>query len=239
MARARMAPVTPPSAIAERLRALDAVLFDLDGTLLDTIPHILASFRHATKTVLGQTLPDEVLIENVGVPLPQQMRMLTPDEATAERLLAAYREYNHATHDQMARLYDGTAEALEALSICGPPLGVVTSKSAAMALRGLDLFGLTRFFAVVVTADDTERHKPDPDPVLHAATLLGADVSRCLYVGDSPHDIAAGKAAGALTAAAPWGVSSRKRLEEAAPDLLLDDLGEVVELVCGERGRPS
>lgn len=239
MARARMAPVTSPSAITERLRALDAVLFDLDGTLLDTIPHILASFRYATETVLGAALPDDVLIENVGVPLPQQMRLLTDDEATAERLLAAYREFNHATHDEMARLYDGTLETLEALAACGPPMGVVTSKSTAMARRGLDLFGLTRFFRVVVTADDTARHKPDPEPLLYAANALGVEASRCLYVGDSPHDIAAGRAAGALTAAAPWGVSSRARLEEAGPDVVLGDVRDVVALVCDGSARSS
>jgi pyrophosphatase PpaX len=226
--------MNPPTPILERLRALDAVLFDLDGTLLDTIPHILASFRHATTAVLGAPLSDDVLLRHVGVPLAKQMRMLVDDEDTAERLLVAYQEFNRTTHDEMARLYPGTRETLLDLGVCGPPLAVVTSKGSAMAFRGLELFDLLPFFSAVVTADDTPLHKPDPHPVLHAAHALDAQPARCLYVGDSPHDIEAGRAAGALTAAAAWGVSTRERLEQADPDVIIEDIRDVVGLVCGE-----
>ena len=232
----RMNPQTP---ITERLRGLDAVLFDLDGTLLDTIPHILASFRYATTTVLGSPLPDETLMRNVGIPLATQMRLLDDDEATAKQLLDAYKEFNSASHDEMARLFPGTREALGELSARRMPLGVVTSKGTAMARRGLDLFELGDFFAVVVTSDDTSAHKPDPDPVLHAAALLGASPARCLYVGDSPHDVEAGRAAGAITAAATWGVSDRECLVSAEPDIMVDDIRELAALLCtnGQDGR--
>lgn len=232
-----MTRMNPPNSITERLRALDAVLFDLDGTLLDTIPHILASFRHATTTVLGAPLPDDVLLRNVGVPLAKQMRMLVDDEDTADRLLTAYQEFNRATHDEMAQLYPGTREVLSELSVYGPPLAVVTSKGTTMAYRGLELFDLVPFFSAVVTSDDTELHKPDPHPVLHATRALGAKPERSLYVGDSPHDIEAGRAAGALTAGAAWGVSTRHRLEQAQPDVIVDDIRDVVALVCAEGRR--
>ena len=220
-----MAPVNIPASSASRLATLEAVLFDLDGTVVDTIPHILASFRHATAEVLGEALPDDVLLRHVGVPLARQMRLLTGDEEVAERLLASYRRFNHATHDQMARLYPNTLAALSAISARGLPMGIVTSKSRAMATRALELFDIGPFFAVVVTADDTEVHKPEPLPVMYAAGLLGVDASRCAYVGDSPADVAAARGAGAVAIAATWGVAGQDRLAAAGPDLMIDDIG--------------
>lgn len=214
-----------------RLHSARAVLFDLDGTVVNTIPHILASFRHATADVFGEALPDDVLMHHVGVPLARQMRYFTDDESVADRLLASYREFNHRTHDEMALLYPNTRTTLETLAAAGVPMGIVTSKSRMMAERALRLFGLDGFFAVVVTADDTELHKPDPLPVRHGAGLLGVDPREVVYVGDSPADIASGRGAGAATVAATWGVASRERLEDADPDAIIDDIAELPALL--------
>lgn len=216
----------------ERLCSVDAVLFDLDGTVVDTIPHILASFRHATAEVLGTALSDEVLLHHVGVPLARQMRYFTDDEAEADRLLAAYRAFNHRTHDDMARLYPNSVQALTAIHAAGLPMGIVTSKSRHMAERAIALFDLGRYFEVLVTADDTECHKPDPLPLQFAAELLGMNPARLVYVGDAPADIACGKGAGAATVGAAWGVASRERLEEAGPDAIINDIGELPALLC-------
>lgn len=212
--------------------AIQAVLFDLDGTVVDTIPHILASFRHATADVLGEALPDDELMHFVGIPLAHQMRHFTSDENTVERLLASYREYNHRTHDEMARLYPNTMHALEALHGAGMPMGIVTSKSRHMADRAITLFGLDGFFGAVVTADDTPAHKPDPLPVIIGAQALGIAPARAVYVGDSPMDIEAGNAAGAYTIAAAWGVASRERLVAASPGALIDDIAELPLLLA-------
>lgn len=208
-----------------------AVLFDLDGTLIDTIPHILASFRYATEQVFGSALSDEELLYHVGIPLIEQMRLMTQDEAIAQRLVAVYREFNHRTHDQMAKLYPGTIETLTWLESCGMTMGVVTSKGRPMATRGIELFGLSRFFETVVTADDVTKHKPDPCPVLHAAAQLGVAASDCVFIGDSPHDITAGNSAGSLTMGAVWGVAGRERLAEASPDFMLETLGGLRDLL--------
>lgn len=216
---------------ASRLVDTAAVLFDLDGTVVDTIPHILASFRYATEAVLGEPLPDDELMHHVGVPLAAQMRYFTDDEQTAERLLAAYREFNHRTHDEMARLYPNTRATLEALAAAGLPMAIVTSKSRMMAGRAIDLFDLGAFFSAVVTADDTPVHKPDPLPVLEGVRLLGADPDRALYVGDSPADIESGNSAGLGTVAATWGVASRERLEAARPTAIIDDIAELPALL--------
>lgn len=210
---------------------IDAVLFDLDGTVVDTIPHILASFRHATADVLGESLPDDELMHHVGIPLAQQMRLFTGDEGIAERLLVSYREHNQRTHDEMARLYPNTRSVLEMLYGAGLPMGIVTSKGRVMADRAIALFGLERYFRVVVTADDTAAHKPDPLPVVTGAEALGFSPLRAVYVGDSPMDVEAGNSAGAYTIAAAWGVASRERLEVASPCAMIDDIAELPTLL--------
>lgn len=216
---------------AVRFDGTSAVLFDLDGTVVDTIPHILASFRHATETVLGAPLPDEQLMHHVGVPLATQMRYFTDDEKTAERLLAAYREFNHRTHDEMARLYPNTRSTLDALAAAGLRMAVVTSKSRMMAQRAIDLFDLGEYFSALVTADDTPVHKPDPLPVLEGVRRLGADPESAVYVGDSPADIQSGNSAGLGTIAATWGVASKKRLAAARPTAMIDDIAELPALL--------
>lgn len=209
--------------------SIDAVLFDFDGTLADSIPHIRASFRHAVREVLGEELPDEVLLRNVGMPLAQQMRILVDDEEVAERLLLAYRAFNHATHDEMVRAFPGAHEVLATIRSAGVRLGLVTSKSRPIAERGVALLGMDNAFDVVVTADDVTAHKPDPTPVLTALAALGVEASTAAYVGDSPADIAAAKAAGVRAVAATWGVAPRDRLIEAGPDIVVDSLDDLLD----------
>lgn len=218
----------------DRVRTLEAVLFDFDGTIANTIPHILASFQHATEEVLGEALSDAILMHNVGIPLAQQMLELSEgDQDIADRLLVAYRTFNHATHDQMATLYPGSLEVLSALKAHGMRMGLVTSKGTPMASRGLDLFDLRGFFDVVVTADDVPLHKPDPFPVVHAAGLLGIPVGETAYVGDSPHDMESARRAGSVAIAASWGVSDRDRLIAAGAEYVLDDIRELPKLIFG------
>lgn len=226
-----MSGVKTDDSIPARLTTVQAVLFDLDGTVVDTIPHILASFRHATADVLGAALSDEVLLHHVGVPLARQMRYFTNDEAEADRLLASYRAFNHKTHDDMARLYPNSLTALRSLRAAGLPMGIVTSKSRMMAERAIALFELGMFFDVLVTADDTDYHKPHPLPVRHAAGLLGMETAHLVYVGDSPADIESGKGAGTATVGAAWGVASRERLIAASPDAIIDDIGDLPALL--------
>ncbi len=213
----------------ERVSAVDAVLFDLDGTLIDTIELILTSFRHATGAVLGEPLPDRLLLENIGVPLSRQMRQFAPDHA--EELVRVYREHNAAHHDEIAREYPGVHEALDAIAATGRPMGVVTSKGSPMAHHGLAVFGLSHYFPVVVTADDVEVHKPDPFPLCHAATRLGVPIERCAYVGDSPYDMAAALAGGALAIAALWGAFSAEELLAPGPHHALASISELPELL--------
>ena len=226
---------SPRSAAAlARIAQVEAVLFDLDGTLVDTIPLILDSFRYATQTVLGTPVADDILARNIGIPLAIQMRHFTDNEAVADELLRVYRTHNRAHHDERARLFEGTVEALSLIAERGIPMGVVTSKGREIAMRGIDLFDLGRFFQVVVTMDDVDRFKPDPFPLFKAAEAMGIAPDATAYVGDSPHDVDAANRAGALSIAAPWGVSTRDRLLEAQPHFILDSMANVPALLFGD-----
>lgn len=219
---------------ASRVRA---VLFDLDGTLVDTIGLILESFRYATTQVLGAPVNEDVFLGDIGTPLAKQMAKIAPDHA--EELVRVYREHNAIHHDTLAAGYPGTQEALAALSAAGFPIGVVTSKMAAGARRGLDLFGLSKYVDVLVGSDDVPVHKPDPYPLHHAAEVLGIPLAECAYVGDSTHDMMAAKAGGAVSIAALWGPFDRADLLALEPDYAFESILEIPALLEAHHARPK
>ena len=212
----------------------DPVVFDLDGTVVDTVELIVESFRYATSTVLGEVLPDEHIIAGVGRPLRAQMERLSVEHAQA--LYDVYREYNHRRHDELIRGYEGIEEVLDALRAAGRRTGIVTSKSrdtTAMAFRAV---GLEERFDVVVTATDTTEHKPSPVPLQLCLQRLGATAAGSIYIGDSPYDIQAGAAAGMATAAVAWGVFGRDVLLAAGPDFWLDEPRDLLALCLRGEG---
>jgi pyrophosphatase PpaX len=213
----------------------DPVIFDLDGTVVDTVELIAESFRYATRTVLDETLPDELILAGVGQPLMAQMRDLSAEHA--QQLYDVYREYNHRRHDELIRGYDGVAEVLDGLRAAGKRLGIVTSKSADTTQMAFRAVGLREHFGVVVTASDTTEHKPSPVPLRLCLERFGAPAEGALYVGDSPVDITAGRAAGMATAAVAWGVFGPEALLAAGPDYWLDAPVELLDLCLRGDGR--
>ncbi len=217
---------------------INGVLFDLDGTLIDTYDLLVHTFRYATRAVLGERIPDEALMAKVGQPLVVQMWDFTDDEAVHDELVRVYRERNDQVHDELIKGFPGTESMLSSLKEAGLPLGVVTSKRHAAAVRGLRRFGLEGYFDFVIGSDDWPSHKPDPGPVKHGCDLIGLDPSTCLYVGDSPFDMRAGNGAGCATAAALWGMFPRTALVAEDPTFVCADSLEVPALVgAGRRGR--
>ncbi len=199
----------------------ETVLFDLDGTLIDSGALILSSFRHATRAVLGRVIPDEVLMANVGGH-GIHAQMVAFDEAHADELVRVYREHNHAAYLSV-RAFPGIDSLLERLSGEGRRLGVVTVKSRATTELTFELLSFGGYFGAVVTGDDTERHKPDPEPLLRALDKLEAPAGSAAYVGDSPFDVQAAKAAGVFAIAVGWGgIHPRERLEAEHPDLFIE-----------------
>jgi len=202
------------------------VLFDLDGTLIDSGEMILASFRHATRTVLGRDVPDQELMAAVGGPgLLEQMRML--DAARVEDLVRIYREHNEPLHADL-QACPGIADLLARLRGEGRRLGIVTAKRRATVQLAFDVCPLGRYFDAVVGSDDTERHKPHPQPIVAALERLEARPEDAAYVGDAPFDVQAAKAAGVFAIAVGWGgIHSRERVEAEGPDAFVETVEEL------------
>lgn len=213
-----------------RAPSLDTYLFDLDGTLIDSIALIMSSYRHTMLTHRGTAPDDAVWLAGLGTPLWEQFRRFTDDPREVDAMVVTYREHNLTHHDAMVRPYPGVREALATLADRGVRLGVVTSKTRAGTERGLARCRLDALFEVLVCADDVGRHKPHPEPVLTALRQLAAAPDGTVFIGDSPHDLAAGRAAGVRTAAALWGPFPRGDLEPHQPDHWLADPGAIVRL---------
>ncbi len=207
------------------------VLFDLDGTLIDSVRLILDSYHH---TLAAHGLPartDEDWLEGVGTPLRVQFSPWQDDAGKIERLIATYREYNLAHHDRMVTVYPGVLDVVRAIKAAGLQTGLVTSKNRQGACRGLELVGLTSQMDVLVCADDVTNPKPHAEPVERAVSLLAADKATTIYVGDSIHDMRSGRAAGVRTAAVLWGPFGRSHLEGADPDFWLEAPSDLQTLV--------
>ena len=214
---------------------LQTALFDLDGTLIDSIRLILDSYHH---TLTRHNLPartDEDWLRGVGTPLSVQFSEWRESPETLEALIATYREYNLKHHDSMVTVYPGVLDALREIKAAGIQTGLVTSKNRLGALRGLKLVGLEALMDVLVCADEVTNPKPHPEPVEKAVTLLGADPASTVYVGDSIHDMHSGRAAGVKTAAALWGPFKRSHLESAKPDYWLETPTDLVKLIMERR----
>jgi pyrophosphatase PpaX len=207
------------------------VLFDLDGTLIDSGPIILASMQHAVKAVLGREIPAEELAVAIGGQgLIAQMRALDPTRV--DELVDAYRVHNDPLHETL-EAFEGMLHVLSRLRDEGRRLGIVTSKRHRTVTLALERFPwLVEYFDVVVAHDDTERHKPDPDPVLAGIERLGGEPATSAYVGDSPFDITAAKTAGAFAVGVTWGgLHTEDRLREAEPDALVHEPEELLDVL--------
>ena len=214
----------------------DVALFDLDGTVLDTYAPILESMRYATKTVVGEALPDRKLVSMVGQPLVTQMQAFAAERGcgseVADELTRVYREYNERDLDEKSFPFPGIPEAIASLKNAGFTVGVVTSKRAVLATKSLKAHGLFDVFACVNGAEDSTAHKPDPDPLLTAAKKLGVSPDRCVYVGDSPYDLQAAHAANMPCVGVAWGkFFGREILLEQMPSVLIASPEELVGAV--------
>lgn len=221
--------MSTPRAAAGRVE-LDACLFDLDGTLLDSAELIFRSYEHAY-AAHGLDVPSRSrLLPGLGRPLADQFRSTGLVGAHVEELIATYRAYNLRHHDDLVRAFPGVNAAVDDLRASGVRLGVVTSKRRDTALRGIELIGAAGWFETIVALEDTRRHKPDPEPVRVALERLGVAPERAAYVGDSPHDMASGRAAGTRVAAVGWGPFPRAAFDGVHVDAWLDGPAELARL---------
>ena len=201
---------------------LNTVLFDLDGTLIDSIRLIIDSYHHTLEVHGLPARTDEEWLDGIGTPLRVQFAEWAHDEPQMEAMIATYRDYNILHHDTRVTVYPGVGEVVRAVRAAGCRTGLVTSKNRVGAFRGLRLAGLEETMDVVIGADDVLHPKPHREPVDRAVAQLGADPATTVYVGDSIHDMQSGRSAGVLTAAVLWGPFGRSELAPAEPDFWLD-----------------
>ena len=207
------------------------VLFDLDGTLIDSGGIILASMRHATRAVLNREIEDEILMATVGgAGLVEQMRLLDPQRV--DELVRVYREHNEPLHETLEAI-PGILDVLPRLRAEGRTLGIVTAKRReTVDLAFATLPELEPLFDVIVGAEDTERHKPDPDPLLFALDRLGALPDEAAYVGDSPFDLRAARAGGLHAVGVTWGgIHPEERLRAEEPDAVVASAEELLDVL--------
>ena len=211
------------------------ILLDLDGTILDSTDMIARSLAVALETHIGRVPALDDLIAGIGTPLFDQLAHHAreygiDDPAKVDEMVQTYLADNRARHDDEIRIFDKAKDTLDLLRARGIVLGIVTSKPVSTATRGLDLFGLTAHFSVIVGCDTVSDHKPHPAPVLYALDALGMDASETIFIGDSTHDIHAGNRAGVATAGVLWGPYPQEALAAAEPTLLLKEFKEISDL---------
>ncbi|MBQ9691248.1 MAG: HAD-IA family hydrolase [Eggerthellaceae bacterium] len=210
---------------------IQAILYDNDGTLVDTYDLILSNFQYATEIVLGTALPENQLMKKVGQPLHVQVQDFTNDEALQQQLLKAYRKHNEARHLHDIGTFNGVNDMLEAISCAHISQAVVTSKRSDVAAAGLEHLGMLHYMDFVVGYDHTSNHKPHPEPILFGINKLGYSPAECIYVGDSPFDIKAGNDAGCTTVAVLWGMFGREALFAESPDYIIEEPRELIEII--------
>jgi pyrophosphatase PpaX len=212
-------------------REIAAVLFDLDGTIVDTNELIIQSFLHALKGVVPETFGREHIIPSMGMPLTYQMQHFSGRE-DVDDLVRAYREYNIARHDEMVELFPGVAEVLPQLRANGFKLGVVTTKMRPTTECALKLLGIYEHMDTIVTLDDVEHAKPHPEPVQKAIRALGSEPAATMMVGDSAVDIESALRAGAVPVGVAWSLKGEAVLREAGAVHVIEDMRQLLAL-CG------
>lgn len=206
------------------------VLFDLDGTLIDTNKLIIDSFKHTYKKHLGRDVEESEILLHFGEPLRTTLERYSKNNV--DELYNTYIEYNESTHDSTVSLCCNIKECLEALREMGCVLGVVTAKRAPIAIRGLELFDIKKYFSAIVTLHDTENHKPHPEPILKALSLLGAKPEEALMVGDSVFDMKCAHNAGVKAVLVSWGAAT-EHITDEKPDYAVNDALQIVGIARG------
>ncbi|MGI6553682.1 MAG: pyrophosphatase PpaX [Bacillota bacterium] len=206
-----------------------AVLFDFDGTLMDTTDLIIEAFKYTVLKHLGREITAEELFPSFGKPLIEALEELSPGHG--QELIITYRQYTDRHHDQMIAVFDRVPETMEELRRLNIKMAIVSSKMRSNVERGLDLFGLKPYFDTIVAVEDTQIHKPYPDPVLKALAILDTKPCHAIMVGDSPHDLRSAHRAGVKAAAVRWSSLPWESILAEKPEYILEKMEDLIEIV--------
>jgi pyrophosphatase PpaX len=209
---------------------INNVLFDLDGTIVDTNELIIESFLHVLNDKLAMQVTRDQLISQMGGPLVNQFQYFT-GLTNVDQQVADYRTYNLMRHDEMVRVFPYVLEVVQALDEHGIQMGVVTTKMRASTKRALSMFGLLPYMKTVITLEDVEHAKPHPEPVLRAIDAIQADPKETVMVGDSSFDIVSAQEAGACTAGVAWSLKGEEFLATYKPNWMLKDMRDLYDIV--------
>jgi pyrophosphatase PpaX len=208
---------------------IDTILFDLDGTLIDTNELIISSFLHT----LGKYYPDKYkradVLPFMGPSLYDTFGGIDPERA--EEMIREYRTYNHENHDRLVTEFKGVIETVKRLKDNGFKIAIVSTKILDTVIKGLKLTKLDPYFDVIVALDHVEKPKPDPEAIYVALKQLDSTPEKAIMVGDNYHDILAGKNAGTKTAAVAWSLKGRDFLAKYEPDFMLDEMSDLLKIV--------
>lgn len=206
------------------------VLFDLDGTIVNTNELIIKTFMHVIDKHLDKPYTREQIIPYMGMTLEEQLQIFSGKEEVSH-LVKEYRTYNNEHHDELVQEFPHVLEVIRALHEKGIKLGVVTTKIRHTAMRALELFGLRPYMDVIITVEDVQHPKPHAEPILTAISQLNADPASTLMVGDSAADLLSAHAAGVRSAAVAWSLKGTKELQKYDPDYILNDMTDLYDLV--------
>lgn len=209
------------------------LLFDLDGTIINTNELIINSFLYTLERYYPGKYTREKLIPHFGKTLHEQM-ILFGDEEKADDMIKVYREHNLQTHDDMVLEYPFVKEVLEEFYNEGASLGIVTTKIRETSMKGLKLFGLDKYMSTIITYEDTSLHKPNPEPILLAMKKLNANPETTLMVGDTQFDIRAAQKAGITSIGVSWSIKGKDFIEQLNPDYVIDDMRDLRSIVRGK-----
>lgn len=210
---------------------VDTLLFDLDGTLINTNDLIVASFQHTLDHYFPGQYKKEDILQFMGPPLMESFNKLNAEKA--EEMAQSYRDYNHSRHDELVTEFEGVYDTIKAVHEKGYKLAIVTTKKRFTVDMGLRLTKLDQFFDVVIALDDVVHAKPDPEPLLKALERLGSKPENAIMVGDNQHDIEGGKNAGTRTAAVSWALKGREYVESLRADFILEKMSDLIDILGG------
>ncbi len=211
---------------------INTVLFDFDGTIMDTNEVILQSWQHTFKTVEGKERPVEDILGTFGEPLYVTIEKMLP-QITAEVGAEIYRSFHYEHFIDLISIFPGIIELMEELKKRGCKIGLVTSRLRHTTEIGLRKYDLEKYFDTIVTCDDTEKFKPDPEPALVALEKLGSRSEESIMVGDSMFDILCGKGAGVKTVLVGWAlaISEEERTGVNAPDYTIEKAEDLLDIL--------
>ncbi|WP_335871603.1 pyrophosphatase PpaX [Bacillus sp. 2205SS5-2] len=211
------------------MKNINTILFDLDGTLIDTNELIISSFLHTLNYYFPNDYQREDVLTFIGPPLEESFEKVAPDQV--EEMVKRYRAYNLEHHDKLVKEFSGVKETVVALHELGYKLAIVSTKIRSVVIKGLELMNLRPYFDVIIALDDVTNAKPDPEPLYKALEALGSLPEEACMIGDNHHDILAGKNANTTSIGVAWSAKGRGYLEDYHPDYILEEMPDLLDLL--------